>query len=516
MTDSLLDRPHRYDQIQDGLNRFLAGTLSSQDLKPVLAPSGIYEQRDGHFMMRVRITGGHLQAASLRDLATLMQQRAIPWAHFSSREAIQLHHIPATQILEILRDCEAIGLPFRGGGGNTYRNVLASPDSGVRAGQAFDILPYAQAVNRALSQIPGAFTLPRKFKIGFFCNPEDEFTAAYQDLGFLATLQDGQKGFVVYGGGGLGRECALGLRLIRFLPHDRFMRCTLAMLQLFSEHGDRTSRATARLRYVLRRLGPQEFQRLFDDYYHRQPDTPVIPELPRASATPPAPAPEEPLPGYADWEAIAVAPGRQETDQVVVRLFVPHGNFSASEGLALAQLAEEFADAQLRLTQGMEVLLAPVAKAALPALYNRLIRDFPGTDLTLNSLKGHIVSCVGAATCKIGILPSPTLADDLALKLDSRLPLDVAERARLIRKIVDGIRISGCPNSCSGHPAAWLGFQGSRRRADGGTEDILLPFRGRSTDPDSLSLSSPAAEPLPLKDVADYVAAALGLPSTTT
>ena len=184
-----------------------------------------------------------------------------------------------------------------------------------------------------------AFALPRKLKIGFSASPADEHVAAFQDLGFAAVKRRGRPGFKVYGGGGLGNQSSAGVPLLDFLPAAEAPRAALAMASLFSDHGDRENRNTARIRFILRRLGPESFVELFKDYLART--------APVAAAAPPAPydlgkavealkAGREPAPAdadYRDWLEYAVTPTAFGGEVVSVRLFVPYGNLPPA-GLA--------------------------------------------------------------------------------------------------------------------------------------------------------------------------------------
>ena len=508
--------------IDPGLESAIAGyqaeTLSSAQLKPFLAPYGIYEQRNAEFMLRVRITGGHIETDDLRNLAAIMDRNSIPLAHLSSRQAVQLHDVAAGKIVGTMVECRDAGLPFKGGGGNTYRNILISPDSGLACDEAFDVYPYALAIHRVLAQRPDALVLPRKFKVGVFAKPSEAFLASVQDLGFVAMNSGGKRGFTVYGGGGLGRESGVGIKLFDFLPQDQFIRCTLAMLQLFSDQGDRENRHKARLRFVLKSRGAEDFARLFTFYFEKTPwECPVLPPAPdygaRDGGSAGPSAGKRHAAGFEAWRLHAVAPTRFGAGWVSVRLYVPYGNLTSGHLTRLARMADEFGRGFFRLMRSQDLLLGPVAVASLPKLYERLMGEFPELDLTLRSFRGHITTCVGAAVCKIGILSSPTLADAIADKLDFLLPATTPETRETLRQITDDILISGCPNSCSGHPTARLGFQGQKQRIGDTVEDVVLPFTGRSLDPESLRLAttSDATPAIPVNRLPAAIARALGI-----
>ena len=186
----------------------------------------------------------------------------------SSRQDVQLHGVPPENVYAAVRSCTENGLPFKGGG-NTFRNILVSPDSGIAPDSIFDVIPHAKSLTDIIFRWDNAFELPRKLKIGFAASEKDEFMAAIQDLGFVAAIKAGKPGFKVYGGGGMGRESAVGIELLDFIPCAQVPQCALAMTEFFYEHGDRTNRNTARIRFLVKRLGKEKFVELFRDYFNR-------------------------------------------------------------------------------------------------------------------------------------------------------------------------------------------------------------------------------------------------------
>lgn len=453
----------QYEALKEAFDAYVKGALTSEKLKPVTAPFGIYEQRNGLFMLRIRVTGGEVRCDRLKGLAELLEKEA-GTIHLTSRQDIQVHDVPAEKAPAFVQACDALGLPFKGGGGNTYRNILASARSGVSEESPFDVYPYAFALNQAMQECEKAFTLPRKMKIGVFACAQEQLLAAVQDLGFLAARHDGQDGFSVYVGGGMGRDSAIGLRLFDFLPVGDVIRVAVACTELFHDHGDRANRNQARLRFLLKRIGQEAFTRLFFDYYEQVKTriSPLLlqeqePLLPRAGRGPDLPSVEAQN-DFALWRSIAVLPTRFGDDQVSVRLFVPYGNLRARHLRVLAGLALRCGSEVVRLLTSQDILLPRVHRSWLPAIFQCLRQELQDIDLTFQSYKGHLVTCVGATVCKIGMVDAPTVGDAITRELDRYLPADTPAKRNLLRIVADEVRISGCPNACSGHPLARLGI----------------------------------------------------------
>ncbi|HRR33845.1 MAG TPA: nitrite/sulfite reductase [Kiritimatiellia bacterium] len=507
----------RYEKLEEAFRMYERGELTPETIKPVVACYGIYQQRDDAFMARVRVCGGEVPCANLRALADLLEPFGAR-AHLTTRQDIQIHDLPAAQVTQVVTACDALGYPFRGGGGNTYRNLVVGPLSGLSASGCFDVYPYAYAVNRALMASDIAFQLPRKFKIGFFADAADALRAAVHDVGFVATLRDGERGFVLTGGGGLGRESRVGVRLSPFLPAGDAVRAALAAVSLFHAYGDRENRHQARLRFVLKRLGDEAFRERFWQIFNETACDKTEPEMPEtalpdgfaARAATAQPNVAQPVDARFDvWRRMAVSPTRFGEAVRAVRLFVPYGNLSAVQLRAVARVAEEVGSPFVRVLPTQDLLIPFVADAALPVLYTRLRHELNGLDVTFDSYKGHVITCVGATVCRIGVGDAPSLGDALAAELDRYLPADTPEKLRLFRRVVDDVRISGCPNACAAHPAARYGIQCvKKRQADGTVVTLGQLFIGTGIGPDGVAQLSEADPlgPLSPADLAERIA----------
>ncbi len=479
------------------INKFLNGEISAAELKHSTAPFGIYQQRDGLFMTRIRITGGHITNSEMRIIAETIEKNNIGYAHLTTRQDIQLHGVPAENIYSTVRNCTENGLLFKGGGGNTFRNIAVSPDSGIAPDSVFDVIPHAKSLADIIFKWDKAFELPRKLKIGFASSQKDEFMAAVQDLGFVAKVKDGVQGFKVYGGGGMGKESALGIKLFDFIPSKEVPKCTLAMTELFYDHGNRENRNKARIRFIVKRLGNEKFAELFNEYFEKTIlDEKGFPEweLKLKPETQKTQAQDI----NQDWLKYAVSPTRFEDDIVSVRIFVPYGNLNSGQLRKLAEASELYGCPFVRLTQGQDIILPLVHKSNLPELYTFLRTELSDIDLTLESFDGHITSCVGVTVCKIGVLDSPSLGKAIALKLDK-----AGFTPETYPDILDMIKISGCPNSCAGHPAASIGMQGQKKRIDDKLEDVYKIFT--RTGKTALALAETDDCPIRQDDVPDKI-----------
>lgn len=467
----------------DALGKFAAGELEPAAFKPFGAPFGVYQQRNGKFMNRIRLVGGEVSMEKLKFISGLIPESGAEFAHITTRQDIQLHDVSPLSSIEVIRRCTANGLPFRGGGGDTFRNIAVTAMSGIADDGSVDLVPYARFLTEAVFDWDIAFQLPRKIKIGF-STKEDAALALRQDLGFIAaTDAAGRPGFAVYGGGGFGRESTTGVRLFDFLPAEKIVPAARAMVELFSDHGDRTNRNRARIRFIVKRLGEAEFLRLYHEYYDKIDASayPVPPEFPvdwhggRTCKQFEADHSCDADPEFAAWRRIAVAPTRFGADTVAVTLFVPRGVLSPEEFALLTGLIGDFGLPAVRLTFEQNILLPALHVSALPHLY-RALRKLP-FDLGFTTFSGQLDCCIGANVCKIGVLDTPKYGQLAAEALDRYFAEHPEKKPLLATKLIEMLHFSGCPNSCTAHEVSRFGFQGCRKNIDGVLTDCFQLWR---------------------------------------
>ncbi|RLB70136.1 MAG: hypothetical protein DRH07_09235 [Deltaproteobacteria bacterium] len=498
-----------YLNLKDNVDKYLAGNIGATDLKKVCSPLGIYQQRNGLFMLRIRITGGHISVSKLQKVADIMDEYNVGFAHITSRQTLQLQDVAPADIDPILKKLAANSMPFRGGGSNTYRNILASSDSAIAVDETFDVLPYAQTLNDFLFTYDKAIELPRKLKFGFSSGADDSIKAIVQDLGFIAKQQNGKKGFIVYAGGGMGKESILGVKVFDFLPENQFIKCAKAVTDLLYDHGDRTNRSQARLRFVHKRLGKDKFIELFQEYFKNS--TADVKVTDNQNIEGEAKSLQQfkfNIPDhkhYRQWAEYAVVNTKFGDDIISLRLFVPYGNLRADHIRKIAGLAKRCSLSFVRLTQSMDILFPIIHKSALPVIFESFNHELKDLDLSLHSFKGHLTSCIGPKVCMVGIADAPALSDMMAATLDKYFTEYPDKKPNEIHSILQEFKISGCPNACSGHIVSKIGLQGMKKRVNEVlTEGAFLYTGGKAVQNDAC-LANSDKEFLPIDQIAQVV-----------
>ncbi|MHC4061051.1 MAG: sulfurtransferase TusA family protein [Planctomycetota bacterium] len=445
------------------VSRFVQGETSAVSFRAYRVPMGIYEQRAaGKYMVRIRIGAGLVLPYQLDRIAELSKTYGSGVVHVTTRQDIQVHEVDIKDTPDVLEGLLEVGLSARGGGGNTVRNVTACPRAGVCPKEEFDVAPCAVAVAEYLLQFRSSYNLPRKYKIVFSGCSEDCAFASVADLGFFAHVKNGQKGFAVYAGGGLGSNPAVAVKMEDFVNDNEVLKVAEALRRLFDQQGDRSNKHRARLRYALRRVGAEGFVKLYKGEREQlrreglQGDIPQIKDIGSRFESS----------GMAGGSGDALSLGdnvlAEKTEGLfTVRLRVRVGNIPADDLVKIGRIAEKFGQGLVRTTQLQDILITSVPgeniKGALGSL-EELSIDVSG------NARPKIVACTGAATCKLGLCLSRNLADAISKELQEK-KVSVANGDSVVR-------ISGCPNSCGNHYIGHIAFEGKAKRING----RLMPF----------------------------------------
>ena len=461
-----------------GWKDFADGRIDAAALKGVTAGFGIYPQRNDRAMMRIRRPAGIVTTEDLLQVASMMTRHGADFAHIATRQTIQMHGVPPANVPAALEDCEAYGMYFRGGGGDTFRNTLVSAYSGLHADSVFDVVPYAKALSDAFYAFDLAYGLPRQLKIGFADRPADAVIAQSNDLGFLAKVVDGQPVFETYFAGGIGFKPRLGIKLFDALPAADCIRVAMALTALFNDKGCRTNRAHARIRFLREDFGDEGLVALFREYYEKMTDAPKAVAAPSAPVAPTAfPANAAPAAGFDAWKQLAVTP--LANGLCAVRVFVPFGNFTADELDAFADAMSACGATRFEILGTLDLGLV-VPGDQLAGLHAVLTAKLPGRDYVAASFVGNIRTCIGCKVCKSGVTDAPEMGRAVGEYFDARIrPLDTPQKIAVAKALLNDVRISGCPNSCTNQPLARFGFAG--RKLNG--EDAETAYTPGSTSP---------------------------------
>ncbi|MBM4121570.1 MAG: HEPN domain-containing protein [Nitrospira sp.] len=464
--------------------RLLAGDVSSDLFKPFRLQHGIYGQRQpGVQMVRIKIPFGGLTANQLRRIAELADRYTTGVGHVTTRQDIQLHFALLKDVGTIMRGLAEVGLTTREACANTVRNVTACHLAGVCQGEVFDVTPYAKTVALHLLRNPLNQSLPRKFKIAFSGCRHDCALTPIHDIGLLAAKrEDGTIGFRMAVGGGLGSAPRIAQVLREFVPMDELLPTIEAVIKVFDTLGNRKNRNKARMKFVIEKLGFDEFKRCWEEAYvsmgHARPnhapirllqhqDEPVSLIMPTSGLAGAAgggngdgssagaagngqASPETP---YQMWKRTNVVPQKQP-GYVAAVIKLQMGDMTAEQMCGIADLAEAYSNGNLRTTINQNVIIRWVPESRLEEFYRELVPQGladPGAELVED-----IIACPGTDTCGLGITSSKGLARAMAeIFPPGRVPADLKDVS---------VKISGCHNSCAQHHIATIGLHGVGKR----------------------------------------------------
>ncbi len=424
---------------------------------------------DAPGMQRIKIPYGGVSPEQLEALADLAEEYSDAILHVTTRQDIQLHYVHIEDTPDLMRRLAAVEITTREACGNSVRNVTACPRAGVCHTEGFDVSPYAKALMRFLLGHPDVQDFGRKFKPAFSgCDSEACGLVQMHDAGYVARVVEGRRGFKFVVGGGLGAVPHQAKVLYDFVPAEELLPATQAVARVFARLGEKKNRGRARIKFLVAKLGIEEFRRLVDEERKVLPNdarwTAYLDELPCTGGEPVRPAaqlPRGPRPeGFDAWYQSNVYLQRQ-AGYALVQITLPLGDLTSDQARAVADLARRYTGDNLRTTVEQNLVLRFVAEADLPALYQDLVTcglGAPGASTIVD-----VTTCPGTDTCKLGIASSRGLGAELR----SRLAAKQTELPEAIKGL--HIKISGCFNSCGQHHVADIGFYGNSRKIENRT-----------------------------------------------
>ncbi len=464
-------------RLEEESARFGSGELDNAVFTPFRLRQGVYGQRQPDVqMIRVKIPGGILTPEAMEGLGEVADRYApLGKGHITTRENVQFHHIPLAECPEVLRLLGTVGLSTREACGNTVRNVVGSPFSGVDPDEVFDATPYLAAYVRFGVRHPITQNFPRKFKSAFTgTDARDHVSAAIQDLTYVSQTRvvDGveQRGFKVFCGGGTSIMPRLAKPLYEFVPVEDYLRVALAIWTVFNNADMlRKNRMMARLKVLIDRIGLDEFRDMVDAELEKIGPIDPAPYMevddllretpPVAPATNGVGASEE----FRKWRETNVEPQRQD-GYFAVMVKPERGNLDGNQFRAIADIMRRYTGGRARATQEQNLVLRYIPEGYLHDVWQAL----DGIGLAEADARAitNVVSCPGTDSCKLGITSSMGLAKALRDEMDEwGGDLLDDQGVKDIR-----IKMSGCPNGCGLHHIANIGFHGAALKGPDGQQ----------------------------------------------
>ena len=251
-------------------HKFVNKEVSSGDFKAMSGGMGSYAQRGGQdFMIRLRIPSGIMSMDKFKKVYELAKKQNLDKVHLTTRQAIQLHSLSIDGVCDTMEEALKNDIFTRGGGGNFPRNVSISPLSGVDVEEAFDVTPYAEAVNEHFMSKITTYKLPRKLKVSFSSSEKDCGNSTVADLGFLAIKKDNKEYFKVYIGGGIGKNPAKSVEFDSLINPNEILYHVEAITNLFIAEGDYENKNKARIRYIVDRMGEEAFLNCYKEHLNK-------------------------------------------------------------------------------------------------------------------------------------------------------------------------------------------------------------------------------------------------------
>lgn len=466
-------------ELEKKIKLYRDGSLDEEKFRSLRLARGVYGQRqEGVQMVRIKLPFGRVNARQLRRIAQVSDEYSTGKLHITTRQDIQIHYVSLDRTPQLWAELEKDDVTLREACGNTVRNITASDMAGIDPDEPFDVTPYARALFKYLLRNPVCQEMGRKFKIAFSSSDKDTALTYMHDLGFIPKIQIvkgiNQKGFKVMLGGGLGSQPKEADLIFEFLPVEKIIPFTEAVLRVFDRYGERNRRMKARMKFLIKEEGLETFLKWVKEEEKAVPFT--VYSIDDLDETP-----EKPLKGtpsidlssdenFLRWKKTNVLPQKQN-GYVAVGVKVQLGNFTSVQARLIADLIENYAADELRFTLRQNLLIRHVPEQALPFFYSELKKiglAQPGYESTAD-----ITACPGTDTCNLGIASSTGIAKVLEEVLENEFP-------QYLQNKQIPIKISGCMNACGQHNMAAIGYQGMSIRQGKNVAPALQVLLGGS------------------------------------
>ena len=444
-------------ELEKKIHLFRGGKIDDERFRSLRLARGIYGQRqEGVQMIRIKLPYGKVTSEQLVRITQVSDEYSTGRLHITTRQDIQIHYVSLDRTPELWADLAKDDITLREACGNTVRNITGSELAGVDVNEPFDVSPYAHGLFQYLLRNPICQEMGRKFKISFSSSDEDTALSYLHDLGFIPKIKDGQRGFKIMFGGGLGSQPAHAELLSEFVPVNEIIPTAEGIIRIFDRYGERAKRMKARMKFLIKEMGRDVFLDLvekekkaiaFETYeidttaFEGPIEEPVL-EVPQVTI--------EDIAAYEAWKKSNVIKQKQD-GYYAIGIKVLLGDFYTDKARLLAALIKNYAANELRFSLRQNIVIRHVKEENLPFFYQELAKlDF--VQLGYNST-GDITACPGTDTCNLGIASSTGIAEELERVLTAEYPQYLNNREI-------EIKISGCMNACGQHNMSAIGFQG--------------------------------------------------------
>ena len=462
----------RVDQFEKQLKRHLDGDLDAAKFRSLRLRNGLYMELHAH-MLRVAIPYGTLNTIQLRALADVADKYDRGFGHFTTRQNIQYNWIELSEIANLLRELSSVGLHAIQTSGKATRNITADPLSGLTEGEIADARPYCELIRRWFNLHPEFSWLPGKFKIAVNGAKLDETALRVHDLGLrLVRNNEGELGFTVYVGGGLGAAAMVAAETASFVPVEDILSYLESAMRIYNLKGRRDHLKKLRIKFLVRELGAKEYSRLVDEDWKQTRDDPELKlnlthlsELEKDFALPIKPLAFDGFEdkvdfNYSIWKKNNVRAHKISGHSIVnvslTKLGAAPGDATSEQMRILADLSDQYSYSELRTTKRQTIVFPHVRKDQVFDLWQSLEKY--GLASPHQGTLAQIVACPGGDYC------------DLAKAVSIPIATRVQQRFDDMDKLLDigdlNINISGCENSCAHHHVADIGLLGMQKNGE--------------------------------------------------
>lgn len=463
----------------DRVAAYRAGQLTPDEFKPVRALWGVHQQKQkDRYFLRVRAPGGVLLARQLDVLARVAERHSQRPVHVTTRQDFQVYFLELKSLAGVLEDLAKAGLSGWRAAGPTVRNVTTCPMSGLCPAEAFDVVPFAEALTKRYLRSPLAERLPRKFKVALSGCSRDCAVSAIHDVGAVAEVRDVDgrptPGFRLMAGGGLGLLPRAGQELGFFVPHGEFLSTVEAILRVYAARGERTVRGRARMKFLLERMGRDAFEKeVLELRAALPPEGRGVPAPEReASSDGGAAGAGPPEAGYSGEEGEAGDLWLQKQPGfVTVVVPLPLGDITPAQLRTVSEVSRMYGRFEARTTADQDMAVPWISWNDLPKATRRLREA--GLGVCCQGRACNPTCCAGGDTCASAFTKSRALAARLREFFEGPEGRALKETAGRLR-----IGISGCPNGCGRHRVADIGLAGFAQKAGGALCPMYRIFIG--------------------------------------